>query len=342
MVFSRAGFLREDCSPSLTALGQFLERAAPGRVSAAFELARMSRWRIGGPADFLVEPATVAELQGVMAVIGDAGVPHVVIGDTSNLLFDDSGVRGVVVRIARALSHIMFTADGQVRAGAGAWVPGFVRTVIQHGLSGCVHAIGIPGTLGGLVVMNGGSQRRGIGENVLTVLVLMENGHLATLSQADCEFGYRRSVLQRSGAIVLEVTFQFTPADARALRREAIGIMQDRRRKFPKQFPNCGSVFVSDPAMYATVGPPGRAIEDAGLKGLKIGDAQISPLHGNFIVNLGHARSADVLALIHEARERVHQRTGFYMDCEVRHVSPDGSVVPAHLRDWSTQREGFA
>ncbi|WP_076072064.1 UDP-N-acetylmuramate dehydrogenase [Sphingomonas montana] len=293
-------------------------------------LAGLSRWRIGGPADAVVTPRTRRELVETVAYLRSRDVRHVVIGDGSNLLFDDAGFRGVVVRTGQALDGFEIVGGGVVRAGAGLWVPCFVRNVIDNALSGAVHAIGIPGRLGGLVVMNGGSQRRGIGDNVVSVDVLDHDGVERRIPRDALDFSYRASRLQTSGAVVLAAEFAFEPGDRTAMQQEAIAILRSRRAKFPRVRQNCGSVFVSDPALYAMIGPPGLAIERAGLKGLRRGGAQISPDHANFIVNNGDALSADVLALIAIARDRVAALTGIRMLAEVRHLDPFGGLRPAH------------
>jgi UDP-N-acetylmuramate dehydrogenase len=270
-------------------------------------------------------------VQTVVRLLAGSGVPWRVIGEGSNLLFDSAGYRGVLVRIGPALSRYRGDArTGVVECEAGLWVPCFVLKTIRLGLSGCVHAIGIPGMLGGLVTMNGGSQRRGIGEQVETVTTVDGQGRLAEVAQADCGFAYRRSAFQDDAAIIVAARFRYEHGDAATLRREAIEIMMSRKRKFPKNWPNCGSVFVSDPALYATLGPPGAAIEAVGLKGMRHGGARLSPLHANFIVNEGSARSEDVLALIGLARQKVFDRTGIAMRSEVLHLRPDGMLVPAH------------
>lgn len=313
------------------AAGERLIRAlGPGAVRRDVPLATLGRWRIGGPADLLVTPRSVAELAETLRVVRDFGVPHVVVGDGSNLLFDDEGFRGAVVRVGRAFSGFAVHEGGEVEAGAGLWAPAFVRRVIGAGLAGATHAVGIPGTLGGLLAMNGGSQRRGIGENVLWVEALDRGGRLRRLDRAELGYAYRASRLQAGGLVAVGARFRFAPGDRAALRREAIGILAARRAKFPRVRANCGSVFVSDPELYRLVGPPGQAIERAGLKGRRIGDAQISPTHANFIVNLGRARSADVLALVDLARRRVRELTGVALAAEVRHLSPDGVLRPAH------------
>lgn len=299
-------------------------------VETDVPLATLGRWQIGGPADFVVTPTDAESLGRVLAAITDLGVPRVIVGDGSNLLFDDAGFRGVIVRIGRALDGFAVADGGIVDAGAGLWVPTFVRRVISAGLSGAVHAIGIPGTLGGLVTMNGGSQRRGIGENVVHVDALDYHGNSHRLDHATLGYSYRASRLQAGDLVVTSVRLRFAHGDRAAMHREARSILRFRREKFPKVRANCGSVFVSDPKLYDLIGPPGMAIERAGLKGKAIGGAQLSPDHANFIVNNGGARAADVLALLRIARDRVADLSGIRMDAEVRHLAPDGTLCPAH------------
>ncbi|WP_438852777.1 UDP-N-acetylmuramate dehydrogenase [Brevundimonas nasdae] len=293
------------------------------------DLRQYGRWRTGGRARLVVEPGSVGGVRATLAYLAGTDLPRLVVGDGSNILFDDRGFDGVLVRIGPRLSALRLNAP-YVTAEAGIWVPRFVRLLGQRGLKGLEHAIGIPGTLGGLVMMNGGSRRQGVGSSTVEVRGCDMNGVPFARSQADCAFRYRGSTLQDDGLIVLEADFRFETAEPGPMRRDMISIMVERRRKFPKSQPNCGSVFLSDPRMYKVVGPPGAAIERAGLKGRRIGGAQSSPLHANFIVNLGDARSADILSLIHLIRTTVHDQTGFWMDAEVRHIAPNGTVRPAH------------
>ncbi len=316
---------------SAPALCARLEAALPGRVAAGVSLARLGRWRIGGPVDLVVTPDSPAAVARAVAILADSGVRWTVIGEGSNVLFDSAGHRGVILRIGPDLGG--YRADpstGEVAAEAGIWVPCFVRRTLSLGLAGCVHAIGIPGMLGGLVAMNGGSQRRGIGEQIVEVTAVDPAGRLQRFDRDACGFAYRTSVFQQNGAVIVAARFRYAPGDAGALRREAVAIMAARRRKFPNRLPNCGSVFVSDPALYATLGPPGAAIEAVGLKGTRAGGARISPLHANFIVNEGGAGSDDVLRLIALARRRVFDATGIAMRSEVLHLPPDGPLRPAH------------
>jgi UDP-N-acetylmuramate dehydrogenase len=310
-------------------LANLLEAAVPGGVTLNAPLSKLTRWKIGGPAAILVEPANADQARHAMAVMSGRSEPLFIMGDASNVLFDSHGFEGVVLRVSQRMSR-MHVEGNRVWAEAGIWVPELARKVGGAGLSGMEHAIGIPGTLGGLILMNGGSQRKGIGLNVNEVLCADDNGDLFRLTREECGFAYRTSTLQTRRAVVLEANLEFEFGDVHAIKREMISIMVDRRRKFPKNLPNCGSTFLSDPAMYATVGPPGKAIEEAGLKGLGYGGAQISPLHANFLVNAGDATSDDILYLIALIRNTVHGRTGYYMDCEVRYISPAGEIRPAH------------
>ena len=292
-------------------------------------LAEHNSWQIGGPADLLIEADSPQQVATVVRFARTKQIPLVVIGQGTNLLFDDAGVRGIVLKIGAQMEQI--TIDGQqIIAEGGAWVPQLARLSMRAGLTGLEHCIGIPGTVGGLVIMNGGSQRKGIGENVKKVWIVTATGEEQIFSQADCAFAYRKSALQGTGAVVVKAELECLPGERHEIRREMVTDLRERRQKFPRKQPNCGSVFLSTTEMHASVGPPGKIIEEAGLKGARIGAAEISRQHANFIVNLGGASSADVLALIKKIRETIRTTIGFELDCEVRYVSPDGQISPAH------------
>lgn len=301
--------------------------------SALFDepLARHNSWKIGGPADLLIEPWNAHQVATVIRFARKEQIPLVVIGQGTNLLFDDAGVRGIVMKIGSRMGQI--TIDGpRIDAGGGAWVPQLARLSMRAGLTGLEHCIGIPGTLGGLVIMNGGSQRRGIGENVRQVRIVTAEGEEQVLTQDACRFSYRHSALQGTGCVVVAAELECQRGEVADIRRAMVCDLRERRLKFPRKQPNCGSVFLSTAEMHASVGPPGKIIEEAGLKGTRIGQAEISRRHGNFIINLGGATSADVLAMIHLIRQRIRDSIAFDLDCEVRYVSPDGRIFPAHLQ----------
>ncbi|MEJ2471364.1 MAG: UDP-N-acetylmuramate dehydrogenase [Desulfuromonadales bacterium] len=286
-------------------------------------------WQIGGPVDLLIEPGSAEQVAAVVRFVNQFRIPLVVIGQGTNLLFDDAGLRGVVLKLGENFSAISIEGN-RIIAESGAWVPGLARRAMRAGLSGLEHIIGIPGTIGGLVLMNGGSHRQGIGENVRRVEVVNPDGTIAWLDQADCCFAYRSSALQGTGAVVVGVELCCLPEKVAKIRQQMLLDLRERRRKFPRKLPNCGSVFLSTATMHATVGPPGRIIEEAGLKGTRIGQAEVSRQHANFIVNRGGATSREILALIRHIREEVKSQIGFDLQCEVRYVSPEGRVLPAH------------
>jgi UDP-N-acetylmuramate dehydrogenase len=239
-----------------------------------------------------------------------------------------------VLKLGRRFSGFSFSG-ARVRAKGGVWVPRLVRNIADAGLSGMEHASGIPGSLGGLVTMNGGSLRRSVGENILSVDAVSHAGEMRTFSREECDFSYRHSFFQCSGTrdeerwIILGALLELTPGDRGAIRREQLRILEERRVKFPHHQPNCGSVFSNVPAVYDLAGPPGRIVEETGLKGKQVGGAQVSFCHANFIVNMGGATARDVLSLIGEVRRRVYDRIGVWLDCEVRYADERGVLVPA-------------
>ena len=312
------------------ALVRALDEACPEGVACDVDLAAMSRWRIGGRAAVVVRPASAAELAAVLRTVHAFHHPYIVIGSTSNLLFADEGLHAVCIQIAERLADCTIAGE-VVHAQSGVWVPGLARRVMQADLTGAEHICGIPGTLGGLVCMNGGTKRKGIGDSVIEVTSVDRKGTVRVRPRAACGFAYRRSIFQTNGEIVVDVTLRFTHAPERgAVRREMIEILQSRRRRFPQKWPNCGSTFVSDPAMYADYGPPGAVIERMGLKGMTRGDAEISEQHANFILNRGRATAADVLFLIRHIGDTVFDRTGYRMRAEAIYVDPAGRLWPAH------------
>ncbi len=291
------------------------------------DLKELCSWHIGGPADYLVEPATEEQLRRLWLLAREREIPIVVLGRGSNMLFDDAGFRGLVVRLGRRFGSYRFEGE-YLEAQAGAWVPWLARSSAVQGLSGLEHVVGIPGTLGGLVYMNGGSMRKSLGDSVVQVRALTASGDFRDFDASQCGFDYRRSAFQDNGALILGARLKLTASESKAVRREMLAIMAQRREKFPLAWPSCGSVFRNDPELYAAYGPPGKIIDQGGYKGLRVGGAQVSHRHGNFIVNLGGATSADVFVLVRELRQRVQDLTGFTLGCEVRYLSPQGDLGP--------------
>nr|WP_136250261.1 UDP-N-acetylmuramate dehydrogenase [Ningiella ruwaisensis] len=289
-----------------------------------------SYWKIGGPAALLVEPESINELATAIKLANTfEEVPYLVIGDGSNMLYDSEGFDGILIKIGNKLSR-MDIKGTTVICEAGVWVPEITYRCSHYGLTGIEHICGIPGRIGGLIYMNGGASRRSILENTESIDLINKHGEIETVTKDDLIFSYRTSPFQNDPRIIARATFKLSQSTRKAVRSEIRKILASRRSRFPRKLPNCGSVFLSNPNMYETIGPPGLAIEREGLKGTRKGDAQISPQHANFIVNLGNATSDDVLYLIALCRHKVYESTGFKMDCEVRYLSKRGELMQAH------------
>jgi UDP-N-acetylmuramate dehydrogenase len=307
-----------------------LKNIVPDGIEQNVNLSKISRWKIGGKADCVVSPSSSEEVSSVVQYLFKHDLRYVVIGSTSNLLFSDKGLRAVCLKIGNLMSDFNIN-DETVWAQAGVWVPGFVRNVGRAGLSGIEHAVGIPGTLGGLICMNGGSQRKGIGSHIKRAIAVSPKGEIMIFTQPECEFEYRTSVFQRNRCIITELELCFEhKKPCNEIRDEMLEILMSRKNKFPQKLPNCGSTFISNPKIYGKYGPPGKIIEDLGFKGYRVGDAEVSNVHANFINNRGKATSNEVLKLIKIIREKVYDYTGFDMKSEVKYVSEFGLVRPAH------------
>jgi UDP-N-acetylmuramate dehydrogenase len=205
-------------------------------------------------------------------------------------------------------------------------VPCFARALASKGYSGLEHIVGIPGSLGGLIVMNGGSQRRGIGENIVKVWTVDSDGNEKNYIRKECNFGYRSSDFQTNHNIIIKAELELIQGNVSDVRKTMLEIFKSRRGKFPKNYPNCGSVFLSNPAYYHQFGPPGMIIEKLGLKGMKKGRAQISPQHANFIINLGGATSSDIQFLIQYAHKQVIDELGLSLEPEVKYLHPKNGI----------------
>lgn len=304
---------------------RILAKSNVGNVTWGELLKNHSYWRIGGPADLMVEPCSIEQVQIAMKTIHGLALPHVVIGAGSNLLFDDAGVRGVVLKIGRGLSQVRIE-DTCIEVEAGAYVPKLARRACSAGLTGLEHIVGIPGTIGGLLVMNGGSLRKSIGSNVHKVWLVNTLGQIEEKYQDECNFSYRHSAFQESGKVIVRALLKCSSGEIRSIRHEMLDILRTRRNKFPVKLPSCGSVFLSSEDLHKKWGPPGKLIEESGLKGYRIGDAQVSEKHANFIVNIGKASSGDIIDLIKYIILTVHDRTGAKLSCEADYVNCFGNT----------------
>jgi len=264
----------------------------PSYIKTNVSLKAHCTLKIGGLADYFVEPENEQQIIETLAFAKHHNLKYFVIGHGSNLLFADEGYQGVIIKIADKFARIQIE-NTTIQVQAGAWMPYVARKAQVAGLVGLEHTVGIPGNIGGIITMNAGSQRKSIAANLKTIFFIDEYGNQRQLTPEESNFGYRESIYQQNKWIITGAEIECQKGDKNQIRQEMRQILKQRRLKFPRKQPNCGSVFKSNPAMYEQYGPPGKIIEDLGLKGFCIGDVCISEKHANFFVNSGAASSRD-------------------------------------------------
>jgi UDP-N-acetylmuramate dehydrogenase len=276
-----------------------LQSGAFGDFHLNEPLAPHTTWKIGGPADLLIIPKGEEQLVQVVKLLHRHQTPWTVLGRGSNMLITDKGIRGAVIKLGPTLETLRFEGDVVYAGGAFSFIKLSVMAGKQ-GLTGLEFAGGIPGTVGGAVYMNAGAHGSDVSRILISAEVLLPTGELATMRQTDFEYAYRHSLLQKQPGIVTEAVFQLQFGD----RKEIAGAMaayKDRRlRTQPLQLPCAGSVFRNPEGTFAA-----KLIEEAGLKGLRVGGAEVSQLHANFIVNTGQASAYDVLTLIEQVQQDI-------------------------------------
>ncbi len=279
-------------------------------------MSRHTSLQVGGPADYLVFPRDLEELQAVLLLAQEKGIPFFVLGHGSNLLVRDEGYRGMVISLASACSRYDFMED-RVKAGAAVPLPWLAREFARRGYKGLEFAAGIPGTLGGAIFMNAGAFGSYIGELVIEVVTMDLQGCCRIRPHTELNFSYRWSNFQDEDVIILEAALALQPGNREEIERNMEDMLNERAARHPHQ-PSAGSVFRNPP------GGAGYLIEQAGLKGMAVGGALISPQHGNFIVNTGNATATDVLSLISIARDKVREKFGIELEPEIRVIGGNG------------------
>jgi len=292
-----------------------LQQRLRGRVAAEAPLAPLTSFHIGGPAALLVTPADVEDLRAVLAFAREEGLPVHVLAGGSNTLVRDGGVRGIVVRPA-AFADLVRQGEA-VRAGAGVRVGRLLAFCVASGLAGLEMLAGVPGTVGGAVWGNAGAWGGAVADRLTEVELVTAEGERRLLPRAAIPYRYRSSGLA-AGSVVTAATFGLRPADPAAIRRQISARLVQRNAGQPVARRSAGSIFKNPPGDFA-----GRLVEQAGLKGTRVGGAMISPKHGNFIVNLGGARAADVLALVALAQRRVQETAGVALELEIQVIGGD-------------------
>jgi UDP-N-acetylmuramate dehydrogenase len=296
-------------------------RAAFGdRLRAGAPLAPLTTFRVGGPADWLIETRNGSEIETALSVARAASMPVTILGGGSNVLVADAGVRGLVIRPRGG--DVQAIDEEQIRADAAVTINGLVRWTINHGRAGLEAWAGTPGTVGGAIFGNAHFSGRPIGDLVVEVRLVTPGGSRADVPAAAMAFGYDRSRLQSSGEVLLSAVFRVSAGEPAALRAIARQSLAFRKRTQPLETPSAGCVF-QNPEPGRDVLPEGvpwsagALVDRAGLKGAAAGGARVSPTHGNFIVNEGTATAADIRRLIERCKTAVHDRFGVELREEI-------------------------
>jgi len=271
-------------------------------------------FRIGGPADYLVLPAAVDEVVTVLNLARQFTVPVTVLGNGSNVLVLDKGIRGLVLKFGKDMAYIRHVGT-TVIAGAGALLRDVSRYAAEQGLSGLEFAIGIPGSIGGAVFMNAGAYDGEMSNIVIAATAVCSDGSVKRFAKEEIDFSYRHSIFHTNNCTICEVELAFQNGEHTMIRSKMGDFTTKRETKQPLEMPSAGSTFKRPPGQFA-----GTLIEQTGLKGLTIGGAQVSPKHAGFIINAGGATANDVLALIKEVQRCVYEKHGVMLQPEVRTI----------------------
>lgn len=271
-------------------------------------------FKIGGPADFLVLPATVDEVVNVFKIIKKYQMPFTVLGNGSNVLVLDKGIRGVVVKFDDTMSY-MKQAGTKIIVGSGSLLKDVAKFASDLSLSGMEFAIGIPGSIGGAVFMNAGAYDGEISNVITAVTAVSLDGEVVRYLKDDLEFGYRHSIFQSNHYVICEVELSLVKGDKKEIEAKMDELTMRRESKQPLEMPSAGSTFKRPQGYFA-----GTLIEQTGLKGFKVGGAQISKKHAGFVVNAGEATAEDVLNLIQEVQKMVFEKHGVKLHPEVRTI----------------------
>ncbi|WP_200903143.1 UDP-N-acetylmuramate dehydrogenase [Desulfosporosinus acididurans] len=284
----------------------------PGRVEKNYSLKELTTWKIGGPAEFAYWPQTTDDLKEVIERAMAAKVPLWLIGRGSNLLISDQGLPGITL-VTTSLRSIDWD-DYSVRVQAGYPLARLAQETGDRGWSGLEFARGIPGSVGGAVIMNAGAHGGEIASQIESVSILTTEGSWRRLKREEIEFGYRYCSLSGE-AWIMEATLKFSPGNKEAILRSMQENLRQRAINQPLEVPNAGSIFRNPPGDSA-----GRLIETAGWKGKSVGGALVSTKHANFIVNTGGAKASDVLVLIAEIQEDIQHKYGIALQTEIKYL----------------------
>lgn len=289
-------------------------------------LAKHTTFQIGGPADYLVLPETFLQVAGVIDCCKETDMPFYVLGNGSNLLVSDKGYRGTVIKLGRNLSNITINerkteeSSGHeeakcflVQAQSGVLLSKLASVIAEYGLAGFEFAAGIPGTLGGAVTMNAGAYGGEMKDCISGATLLDQDGNMLQLGKEELTLGYRKSIIQDRNYIVLDASFTLWQGDKEEIRNRITELNARRREKQPLEYPSAGSTFKRPEGYFA-----GKLIMDSGLRGYRVGNAQVSEKHCGFVINRGGATAEEVRTLISEVRQIVYHKFGVMLEPEIR------------------------
>ena len=274
-------------------------------------MSRHTTFRTGGPASLFIRPENKEQLVEVMALIKKLGTEFFVLGNGSNLLISDEGFDGVVISLSK-MNDIHLEGDKDIYAEAGAMNSQIAAFARDNGLKNFEFAAGIPGTIGGAMIMNAGAYGGEMKLVTRSVTVLSPEGEIMMLDNSSMEFGYRSSAIKGRGYIVISVLLSLEKGDKETITQNMQELAAKRREKQPLEFPSAGSTFKRPEGYFA-----GKLIEDAGLRGFSVGDAAVSEKHCGFVINKGNATSAEIYELICEVKKRVYENSGVTLEPEV-------------------------
>ncbi|WP_445490679.1 UDP-N-acetylmuramate dehydrogenase [Niallia sp. 03133] len=297
-------------------INQFIQILSEENVKIDEPLNKYTYTKIGGKADLLLFPTTYQQIQDAYQLALKQQLPITILGNGSNVLIRDGGIRGVVFNLT-SLTDITLKGD-KIIAQCGAAIIDTSRFALDHSLTGLEFACGIPGSIGGALYMNAGAYGGEVADVLESAKVLTKAGEVILLAKDDLELGYRTSSIQRNGFIVLEATFQLTKGNKSEIKAKMDELTFLRESKQPLEYPSCGSVFKRPPNYFA-----GKLIQDSGLQGAKIGGAQVSTKHAGFIVNVDKATANDYLSLIRHVQKTVKEKFDVQLETEVRIIGEE-------------------
>lgn len=299
---------------NLIKLGKHLRSICRGEIYTQVPLSRYTSLKIGGIADFFILPEDITSLQNLIKFIYQEEIPYFVLGNGTNILISDKGFRGIVIRLTKGIKHINIQGE-RLSCGAGASLGMIAKVAQEQGLSGLEWTMGIPGTAGGGVVSNAGANSKDFSNIVVSVLSMETSGEIIKVLKKDMDFGYRQSIFQNHRSIILEVNLKLKPKSREEIKMRMEEILKRRKLTQPISCKSAGSVFKNPTGYHAA-----WLIEQASAKGLKVGDAQVSTKHANFIINRGKAKAIDVYKLIEMVKKKVWESSKIELLPEIQLV----------------------